>query len=239
MKSILLCCIVLISIAAAAQNPPTVSAQANTVFVTTEGKYDAEPDTARLQFFIWAQEKVAKDAYARSSAETEQLRQILRTNGIDPKLANIGFFSVQPVYDYRNPKRKIVGYRVSTSVTLKLKDFAKAADIVGTLADQEWAENVSLNYTLENIDAAKIKAVQDALQRAKSEAAAVAQAGGRTLGELTYASVDTFEQVRPMIAPMAQAMTMRAEAAPPAPTAEFTPQTVTVTAHVSTMFALR
>ena len=90
MKSILLSCIVLISIAVAAQNAPTVTAQANTVFVTAEGKYEAEPDTARLQFFIWAQEKVAKDAYARSSAETEQLRQILRTNGIDPRLASFG-----------------------------------------------------------------------------------------------------------------------------------------------------
>lgn len=224
---------------AAAQNPPTVNAQANTVFVGAEGKYEAVPDTAMVQFMISAQEAIAKDAYSRASQEAEQLRQILRTNGIDPKSAEIGFFSLQPVYDYRNPKRKVVGYRVTTSVSLKLKDFAKVGAIVGSVGEQEWAENVSLNYTLEDIDAAKLHAVDDAFQRARAEAAAVARAGGRSLGELSYASVDTYEQVRVLASPMAasRAMTMGAQVA--TPTAEFSPQKISVTARVSTMFALK
>ena len=240
MKALVVFCLsfFLCVVAATAQNSPTVNAQANTIFVSAEGKYEAEPDTAQLQFYVWAQEKEAKSAYARASQETEQLRQILRSNGIDPKQANLGFFSLNPVYDYRTPKRKIVGYRVSTFVTLKLKDLAKAGDIVGTIGDQEWAENVNLSYVLENTDAAKLKAVEDAFRRAKSEAEGVARAGSRELGLLTYASVDTYEQVRPMIAPMAQSMA-RAQMATEAPTQEFTPQTVTVTAKVSTMFSLK
>ena len=152
----------------------------------------------------------------------------------------IGFFSLQPVYDYRNPKRKIVGYRVTTSVSLKLRDFGKVGPIVGSVGDQEWAENVSLNYTLEDIDAAKLRAVDDAFQRARAEAAAVARAGGRALGELSYASVDTYEQVRVLAAPMMaqRAMTMQG-AQTGSPTAEFSPQKISVTARVSTMFALK
>lgn len=241
MKSILFSCTLLIlCVSAAAQNTPTVNAQSNTIFVSAEGKYEAEPDTAQLQFYVWAQEKEAKQAYAKASQETDQLRQILKTNGIDPKQANLGFFSLNPVYDYRTPKRKIVGYRVSTFVTLKLKDMSKAGDIVGTIGDQEWAENVNLTYTLENTEAAKIKAVDDAFHRAQSEAGAVAHAGGRELGPLTYASVDTFEQVRPMLAPMANSMARAGVAQMQvAPTEDFTPQTVTVTAKVSTMFSLK
>ncbi len=240
MKATLLFCTLLIfALAVAAQTPPTINAQANTVYVSADGKYESVPDTAMVQFMISAQEELAKDAYSRASQEAEQLRQILRSNGVDPKSAEIGFFSLQPVYDYRNPKRKVVGYRVTTSVSLKLKDFSKVGPIVGSVGDQEWAENVSLNYTLEDIDAAKLRAVDDAFQRARAEAAAVARAGGRSLGELSYASVDTFEQVRLLATPMAaqRAMTMQAQAAPP--TAEFSPQKISVTARVSTMFALK
>jgi hypothetical protein len=67
----------------------------------------------------------------------------------------------------------------------------------------------------------------------------VARAGGRTLGDLSYASVDTFENMR-IISPMApRAMAMKAEAGTPAPTEEFSPQTIVVTAHVNAMFSLR
>ena len=136
MKATLLFCL-LATLVATAQNPPTINAQANTVFVSAEGKFESVPDTAMVQFMISAQEALAKDAYSRASQEAEQLRQILRTNGIDPKMAEIGFFSLQPVYDYRNPKRKIVGYRVTTSVSLKLKDFTKVGPIVGSIGDRK------------------------------------------------------------------------------------------------------
>ncbi len=227
-----------LSVLAAAQNPPAVTAQANTIYVSAEGKYESAPDTAVIQFNISAQEDTVKAAYARASAEAEQVREILRANGVDPKLAEIGLFSLSPVYDYRQPTRKVVGYRVTTAVSLKLKDFSKVGPIVAQLGEQEFAENVSLNYTLQDMDAAKLRAVDDAFQRARAEAAAVARASGRTLGELSYASVDTYEQVRILAAPMAaRAMGARAEAAPP--TGEFTPQKVVVTARVSTMFAMK
>ncbi len=238
MKRAMVLVVLLSAGCAAAQNPPTITAQANTVYTSAEGRFESAPDTAMIQFNISAQEETSKAAYQRASEAAEQVRQILRANGVDPKVAEIGFFSIQPVYDWRQPKRKLVGYRVNTSVSLKLKDFAKVAPIVQALGDQDYAENVSLNYTLDNIDAAKLKAVDDAFQRAHAEAAAVAKAGGRTLGELSYASVDTFEQVRVLAAPlMAKAQAMRAEAAPP--TAEFTPHKITVTARVNAMFGLK
>src|ERR1051326_5005901 len=130
MKATLFFCAVLfLSMAAMAQNPPTLNAQPNTVYVSAEGKFESAPDTAMVQFTISAQEESAKEAYARASQEAEQLRQILRSNGVDPKAAEIGFFSLQPVYDYRTPKRKIIGFRVTTSVSLKFKDFSKVGPI--------------------------------------------------------------------------------------------------------------
>lgn len=228
----------LVSTAALSQDRPTITAQPNSVFIGADGKFEANPDTAVMQFNISAQEGTSREAYDRASKAAEQVRQILRSNGIEPKAAEIGYFSLQPVYDYETPKRKLVGYQVNANVSVKLKDFSKVAPIVQQLADTDVTENQSLNYILEDMDAAKTKAVEDAYRRARESAAALARSAGRTLGELSYASVDTFENVRPM--PLARTMMkMNVAAAAPAPTEEFTPQTISVTAHVNALFGLK
>jgi uncharacterized protein len=222
---------------AVAQEHPAVTAQANTVYVGGDGKYEAAPDTAVIQFDLSVEESKAHAAYEHASRDAEQVREILRANGVDPKAASLGFFSTQPVYDWKTPTRKQVAVRVTTDVTLKLKDFSKIGSITEQLTDAKISESLSLNYTLDNMDEAKSKAVEDAYRRARASADTLAHASGRALGELSYASVDTFEHPRPLPR-MSRPMAMKAEAAP-APTEEFTPQNVTVTAHVNALFNLK
>ena len=222
---LLLVSVLILTVLANAQSP-TLTALPNTVFVGADGKFETAPDTA-------------KEAYDQASKEADATRQVLRANGIDPKSAEIGFFSLNPVYDWKNPKRKIIAYQVTTSVSLKLKDFSKIAPVTQQLADASVSESQSLSYTLDSTEAAKAKAVADAYNRARASAQSLATASGRTLGELSYASVDTFENIR-VVAPMQRrAMPMAAAGATPAPTEEFTPQNVTVTAHVNAMFVLK
>jgi len=219
-----------------AQTPPAVCAQPNTVYAGADGKFEAAPDTALVQFSITAQADSAKGAYDQAGAQAEQVRQIMRNNGFDPKSAEIGYYSIQPQYDWKSPKRKLIGYLVTTSVTLKVKDFARIGPITQQLADANVSTSQSITYTLDNMDDAKEKAVADAYRKARMSADAVAHAGSRTLGDMMYASVDTFENIRPM--PMV-GMQMKMAAAAPGPTEEFTPQTVNVTSHVNAMFALK
>jgi uncharacterized protein len=218
------------------QEHPSVNAQPNSVYVGADGKYEAAPDTAQLQFSVSVQDDTSQKAYQGASRNVEQVRQVLRANGIDPKLASFGFLSVQPVYDWK-PKQHVVGYRVTSDVLLKLKDFSKVGPITQQLADANVSETQTLNYTLENMDEAKNRAVEDAYRRARNSAETIARASGRTLGDLSYASVDTFENVRPVMPRMA--MSMKAMAAPAPPTEEFTPQSVSVTAHVNALFNLK
>jgi uncharacterized protein YggE len=235
------CFLVLLILTAAtsAQEHPAVTASPNSVYVGADGKFESAPDTAVIQFNISVQEETSQAAYQHASKDAEQVRQVLRANGIEPKAATIGFFSVQPMYDWKNAKQKVIGYRVTTDVTLKLKDFSKIGAITQQLADANVSERQTLNYTLENIDEAKNKAVEDAYRRAHNSAETVARTSGRTLGELSYASVDTFENQRMPVPRMARSMAAMANAAPPAPTEEFTPQNITVTAHVNALFNLK
>lgn len=209
----------------------------NTVWVGADGKFESDPDTALVQFGISAQDKKLQDASQKASQQAEQIRQLLRSNGIDPKDAQFGRFGTSLVYDYQSGKQKLVGYRVDANISIKLKDFSKIGPIADGLANLDVTDS-SISYLLEEMDAAKVKAVEDALRRARNEANAVAQSSGRTLGELSYASVDVYEPqpIRPM---MAKAATMGAQAAPPPPTAEFSAEKITVTSHVNALYNLK
>ena len=238
MKFVLGALLLFSAIAAFGQEHPAVSAQANTVYVGADGKFDSAPDTAQIQFNVSVQNETSQAAFQRASKNVEQVRQVLRNNGIDPKAANIGFLSVQPVYEWK-PKQRVIGYRVTTDVSLRLKDFTKVGPITQQLADANVSETQTLNYMLENMDEAKNKAVEDAYRRARNSADTLARAAGRSVGELSYASIDTFENPRLPMPRVARAMSAMANAAPPAPTEEFSPQTVTVTAHVNALFNLK
>src|SRR6266705_2933055 len=99
--------ILLSASATLAQDHPAVSAQPNTVYVGADGKFEAAPDTAQIQFNVSVQNETSQAAFQRGSKNVEQVRQVLRANGIDPKAATIGFLSVQPVYEWK-PKQRVI-----------------------------------------------------------------------------------------------------------------------------------
>jgi uncharacterized protein len=236
--ALVLTALCLLTTTSLAQEHPAVTALPNSVYVGADGKFESAPDTALIQFSISVQDDTAQNTYQHASKEAEKVREVLRANGIEPKAATIGFFAVQPAYEYKNGKQKLIGYRVTTNVSLKLKDFSKVGPITQQLADANVSESQTLNYTLENIDDAKNKAVEDAYRRARNSADAIARASGRTVGELSYASVDTFENQRIPVPRMARSMVAQPGLASP-PTEEFTPQNATVTAHVNALFNLK
>ncbi|MFZ0799943.1 MAG: SIMPL domain-containing protein [Terriglobales bacterium] len=235
---VIVCAVLVLSALSAAQSP-MLNPMPDTIFVGADGKFETAPDTALIQFNISAQAESAKEAYDQAAKQAEATRQVLRANSIDPKSAEIGFFSVNPQYDWKNPTHKVIGYQVRASVSLKLKDFSKIGPVTQQLAEASVGESQSLSYTLDSTDEAKSKAVADAYRRARASAQSLANASGRTLGELSYASVDTFENIR-IVAPMSRrAMPAAMAAQGPTPTEEFSPQNVTVTTHVNAMFVLK
>jgi len=234
--SLLLSALALLTGLAHAQELPKVTAPANSIYVSADGEFEAEPDTALVQFTISSQADTSEAAYRQASEATEQARKALRTNGIDPKSAQFGIYSLQPVYEYRTGKQRLIGYRVSASASLKLTDFSKVAGLIQSLSAIDQTSQQTVSYILENEEAAKLKAIEDAYARARAYAQTVAKAAGRNLGELFYSTLDASGGVVP-VPLMARAMAAKAEATP-APTEQFTPQPVIMHAHVTAIFEM-
>ena len=144
-----LAAILILSIETFAQEHPAVTAQPNSVYVGADGKFEAAPDTAQIQMNVSVQDDNPQAAYQRASKNVDQVRAVLRANGLETKLATVGFLSVQPMYEWK-PKQRVIGYRVTTDVALKLKDFSKIGPISQQLAEANVSETQTLNYTLEN-----------------------------------------------------------------------------------------
>lgn len=226
----LLACLVALSAAtlSAQQTPPPTL---ETITVSSEGQFEANPDTAVLQFDVRGQNRQLRNAYSQAQQQAEQVRRLLRNNGIAAESAQLGTYQVQPDYDERT--HALRNYIVSAALTVELTDFSKVAPLVDQAGQQGVTPSQNVSFILKNMDAAKARAIRDGYEKARNEAEVLAQAAGRRLGALTYATVDVSEPIRPMYAG-AMAATARA-----APTEQFTPAKITVGAQIHAIFRLQ
>ncbi|MEO8725332.1 MAG: SIMPL domain-containing protein, partial [Acidobacteriaceae bacterium] len=216
------------------------SIELNSVQVTAQGKFEAEPDTAVITLTLSDKQPQQDRAYKNVSDAAQRLRDILQQNNVDPKQARVSSYSINPEYDWTNAKRKLLGYTVATTATLKLKDFVLANKLLSQFSDLPYASNQNLSYILEDMNAAKQKAIADGYNNARLYAETVAQSSGRRLGELLHATVDTQTQIRPvMYARSAAPLAAEAHAAPPSPAADLGQETTTITAQVNAIFRLQ
>lgn len=224
-----------LSAAALAQQTPITP---DTLWAGADGKFESAPDTALVQLSISVQQTELKAAYSQAQESAQKIRQTLHDNGIDPKDAEIGSFSMTPVYKWK-PERKLVAFQVNSHVTVKVHDFSKLGLIIDSFSQVDTTDSLNISYTLENIESAKAKAVEDAYHKARLNAEALVRAGGRTLGAMTYASVDASEFI-PQPRPMMMRMEAKANGlAGASPVEDFSPAKVTVTAHVNVLFQLK
>lgn len=229
--------VLMVSLAAFAQDTRASALPPNSVTVGADGEFEAAPDTAVITCSLSAQETTSQQAFQSASRLADQMRQALRNTGIDPKTVELSRYSLYPVIDYKNPKQKVIAYRVGTSVTIKLKDFSKVGPVTESLSGLDGITGQNMSYDLEEIDAAKNKAIENAYTRARSYGETLAKASSRQLGGLVSAAVD-IQQAIP-IRPLARTMAVAGAASVPAPTEEFEASRIKVMAHVNAVFSLQ
>jgi uncharacterized protein YggE len=82
------------------------------------------------------------------------------------------------------PPASIVGYTITQSIDVKIRDFTKIGDIMGGVVTNGANQVGQLSFTLDDPTMAQNQAEADAITKAKTEAKAVAQAGGFNIGRL-------------------------------------------------------
>lgn len=155
--------------------------------VTVERK--VSPDLAYVNYSLignGATSKLASDAAAVKAA---MVKKALLKNAITSDMLEQVSYHINPIY---NDKRKIIGYKAVNNVKVRVEQIEKLGDIIDSLT-AGGADNIgSISYTLKNREVYQELLLQDAIYMARKKAAVIAQAGGRNLGRMLTARINSY-----------------------------------------------
>lgn len=218
----------------------------NTITVTGMGEASAVPDIAQINFTVTESAATVKEAQDNATKKTDAALGAVKKLGVADKDVKTASYNVSPKYEYQSPcppgamctssivsgTPRIVGYDVSQSVEVKVRDTTKAGDVLqalGTLGVQ----NISgPNFMVDDDNGVKNEARAKAIADARAKAKELAKELGVSLGKVvSYSEGGNY----PMAAYTKSSgmMDARLESAPTLPVGENTSNmTVNVTYEI-------
>ncbi len=184
----------------------------------------ATPDYAQLSVAVDTRGATAQDAAAQNATVAAAVLQALKSLlGANADISTVNY-TLAPVYNYPQGGTPVLtGYTASNTIQINLTNLAIAGQVIDT-ATQAGANRIQgLNFTLKDPDPLKAQALQQAVQRARNHANAMALGLGLHLGNVAIVQ----ETGAPQLAPVMQ-VPVEASAATTTPI-----QTGAVSVHVS------
>lgn len=176
------------------------------------------PDRATVRISVQTRASTASAAATENATKQSAVLASLRSLGIPNDQLSTADYNVSPEYRYEQNKSPVlVGYTVTNSVLADVRDLK----LLGKVLDASLSNGAnmisSLDFYASNTDAARQKAVGEAVAKARAEADVAARAAGGQLGGLVSLNINGGSSVpRPMAG--VQMMSVRVADAPPPPT---------------------
>ena len=215
---------------------PAGNADVRTLSVSGSGEAFLAPDIAYVYIGVHTENTTAAQAVTDNTAQTEELIQAIRDFGVEANDIRTTNFSIYPM-DRFDPATGMPSgekvYAVDNTVYVTVRNLETLGDLLDT-AVQAGANSVnSIQFDVEEKDEALQQARAEAVEDARNQAAALAQAAGLTLGEIR--SISFFDaQPYPLFDGKGGGGMAAAEAAVP-----IQPGQLTFTVNVSVTYELR
>lgn len=160
----------------------------NTINVTGSGKIFAVPDTATFSFTI---KETGKDVGTAQKLVTTKMNDItayLKSVGTADRDIQTTSYDATPKYDQSScgygapcPTPKIIGYDVSETVSVKVRDTEKAGDVLSNVGGRGVSYVSGLSFTVDDQELLQQNAREKAITDARAKAEALARDLGVTL----------------------------------------------------------
>ena len=166
----------------------------NTITVEGTGKAASIPNIATIDFSVTEKAATVAQAQKMATEKTDAALKALDEQGVAKKDVKTIAYNVSPEYEYPQPcyggicpatqNPKIIGYQVSQTVEVKVRDTAKAGDVLQALGTLN-VQNISgPNFMVDEDDAIRNDARKEAIDNAKAKAHALASQLGVRLGKV-------------------------------------------------------
>ncbi len=210
-------------------------AAGSTISFSGKGEVSGQPDLATISFTIREEAADVKNAQTKVTAKEKAVLDFLNKSGIDKKDIKTENYNSYPKYDYgtqcyggmsipcRQDSPKIIGYEVSEYVSVKVRDIAKAGEVLQGVGALKVSEMNGPNFTIDNEDGLKEQARKVAIDDAKAQAKVLSRDLGVRLVRIVNFSENGGDYYRPMYYSkdaMAQSGGVESAPAPELPTGE-------------------
>ena len=224
----------------------------NSISVSGKGEIFAKPDIATFSFSVDANGKDSAEAQKKSTDVMNAIVAYLKDSKVEDKDVKTSGYNLSPKYRFDqgictqfggcpNGKQILEGYTVSQTVEVKVRDTAKAGDLLSGVGSKG-ATNISgLTFTIDDINKLKRDARELAIKDAKANAEKLAHDLGIKLGRI-QSYYENEGGVPPM--PMMYNKAMSADAGGMARAEAITPPDIptgenTIRSNVSIVYELR
>lgn len=175
-----------------------ISNQQEGIWVTGYGKVTVTPDIANLVLGVNARENTVVEAQASAAAAMNEIMAVLTQHGIAEKDIQTQQFNIYPVYSYDDKENRstIIGYEVTNTVNVTIRDLSKAGTIVDATAQTggDLTRVNSISFSVEDPTQYYTEARELAMEDANNAAAELAALGGVKLGKPTFISQTGYYQ---------------------------------------------
>jgi hypothetical protein len=182
--------------AAAAQDVAIALAPGEVLLkVQARGEHLARPDMMGVSAGVVTTGRTAKEALAANAALANRLLAAVRASGIEPRDVQTSQLSVSPQYergraggDDEDGVRRIIGYLARNRLELRLRDLARAPDIINALFESGANEVSGPHFALQDPAPALKAARRAAVAEARAEAETYADALGMRIARVLRVS---------------------------------------------------
>lgn len=158
----------------------------NTITVSATGEVFAVPDVATINVNMEAEEADVTDAQGKISEQSADVVDALVGLGVEEEDIKTSNYSSSPRYEYRrfDGERTLVGYYVSQTLTIKVRDLDTVGNILGALGKLDVQNIWGPNFEIDEPDSLQDEAREQAIEKAKDKAKSLAKELGVRLGKM-------------------------------------------------------
>lgn len=148
------------------------------------------PDVVYITIGVNTQKSNASEAVTLNKEQTTAVIQAIRDGGVEEKDIRTNNFSIwsNPQYDEFGQLNGQVTYVVDNTVNVTVRDLDKLGDLLDSAITAGANSIYSIQFDVEDKDAAIEEARTQAVAKAQAQAQALADAAGVSLGDIQYIS---------------------------------------------------
>lgn len=152
-----------------------------TITVAGKSGMEATPDVAKVSLGVSSRAATPSIAREENTAAINATLAALAEMGIEEKDIQTTNMNMWNNYDSNG---NLTGYRMSTDLTVYVRDITKAGDVVDAAIAAGANELNGVSYLLSNEDEMYNTALADAIALARTKAEVLAEAAGKTVGQV-------------------------------------------------------